>query len=58
MVALDIGQIQLKAKFKEVYDIPVLHYSEILALALGVDPVELALRSHKIKADKVLEKIA
>lgn len=57
-VALDIGQIQVKAKFKEVYDLPILHYSELLALALGVAPEELALRSHKIKADKVLEKIA
>jgi len=56
-VALDIGQIQVKSKFSEVYDMPILHYSELLALALGVDPKELALRSHKIKIDKVLEKI-
>ena len=57
-VALDIGQIQVKGKFQEVYDMPILHYSELLALALGVAPEELALRSHKIKTDKVLEKIA
>lgn len=56
-VALDIGQIQVKSKFNEVYDMPILHYSELLALALGVDPKELALRAHKIKIDKVLEKI-
>lgn len=56
-VALDIGQIQVKSKFNEVYDMPILHYSELLALALGVDPEELALRTHKIKTDKVLEKI-
>jgi len=57
-VALDIGQIQVKSKFNEVYDMPILHYSELLALALGVDPEELALRSHKVKTDTVLEKIA
>ncbi len=57
-VALDIGQIQVRSKFKEVYDMPILHYSELIALALGVDPNELGLRSHKIKADKVIEKIA
>jgi heterodisulfide reductase subunit B len=56
-VALDIGQIQVKSKYGEVYDMPVLHYSELLALALGVAPEELALRSHKVKTDKVLEKI-
>ncbi|UCE96242.1 MAG: CoB--CoM heterodisulfide reductase subunit B, partial [Candidatus Bathyarchaeota archaeon] len=42
-VALDIGQVQIRAKFSENYDMPVLHYSELLALALGVDPQELAL---------------
>jgi heterodisulfide reductase subunit B len=57
-VALDIGQIQVKSKFKEVYDMPILHYSELIALALGVDPSDLALRSHKVKIDKVLQKIA
>jgi heterodisulfide reductase subunit B len=57
-VALDIGQIQVKSKFNEVYDMPILHYSELLALALGVEPEELALRTHKIKTNKILEKIA
>lgn len=57
-VALDIGQIQVKAKFQETYDMPVLHYSELLALALGIDPKELALQTHKIKTDKVLNKIS
>lgn len=56
-VALDIGQIQVKSKYNEVYDMPVLHYSELLALALGVAPEELALRSHKVKTDKIIEKI-
>lgn len=56
-VALDIGQLQLKSKLGEIYDIPILHYSELIALALGVDHGELVLRSHKIKVDKVIEKI-
>jgi heterodisulfide reductase subunit B len=56
-VALDIGQLQVKSKFNEVYDMPILHYSELIALALGVNPDELALRSHKIKTDKIIEKI-
>ncbi len=56
-VALDIGQMQVRSKFNENYDIPVLHYSELLALALGVDPKQLALDTHKIKTDKVVNKI-
>ncbi len=57
-VALDIGQMQVKAKFQETYDMPVIHYSELLALALGVDPKELALQTHRIKTDKILSKIS
>ncbi len=56
-VALDIGQIQVRSKFNENYEIPVLHYSELLALALGIDPRELALQTHKIKTDKIVNKI-
>ena len=56
-VALDIGQIQIRSKFQETYDMPVLHYSELLAMALGIDPEELALETHKVKVDKVLSKI-
>ncbi len=57
-VALDIGQIQMKGKFKETYDMPVLHYSELLALALGVDPKDIAPEIHRIKIDKVVNKIS
>ena len=48
----------MKSKFNQVYDLPIIHYSELLALVLGVEPDELALRSHKVKTDKVIEKIA
>lgn len=57
-VALDIGQVQVKGKFQENYDMPVMHYSELLALALGTDSSELALQTHKIKVDKLLSKIS
>jgi len=56
-VALDIGQIQIRSKFQETYNMPVLHYSELLALALGIDAKELALETHKIKVDKIVSKI-
>ena len=56
-IALDLGQLQIRSKFKEEFDMPVLHYSELLSLALGIDPRELALESHKVKTDKILSKI-
>jgi heterodisulfide reductase subunit B len=57
-IALDIGQIQLRSKLNETYNMPVLHYSELLALSLGIDPKELALDTHKIKIDKIIRKIS
>jgi heterodisulfide reductase subunit B len=57
-VALDLGQLQIKSKFNETFDIPVLHYSELLGLALGIDPKEMALETHKIKTDKIVSKIS
>ncbi len=56
-VALDMGQLQIKHKLNKTYDMPIIHYSELLSLALGIDPNELALETHKIKVDNVLSKI-
>jgi heterodisulfide reductase subunit B len=57
-IALDLGQLQMKSKLNETFDMPVLHYSELLALALGIDPKEMALETHKVKAEKVIHKIS
>ena len=56
-IALDMGQLQIRSKFNETFDMPVLHYSELLALALGIDPQEMALKTHRISTDKVTCKI-
>jgi heterodisulfide reductase subunit B len=56
-IALDMGQIQIKSKFNETFDMPVFHYSELLALALGIAPEEMALQTHRVKTDKVISKI-
>ncbi len=56
-IALDMGQLQIKSKLKEEYNMPVMHYAELLSIALGIDPEELSLNSHKIKVDGILNKI-
>jgi len=56
-IALDIGQLQVRSKFNDVYEMPIVHYSELLSLALGTAPKELALEAHKIKIDKIISKI-
>ncbi|MBC7129780.1 CoB--CoM heterodisulfide reductase subunit B [Candidatus Bathyarchaeota archaeon] len=56
-LTLDLGQVLIKSTYKEEYNLPIIHYAELLSLSLGVDPKELALEIHKIKLDKILEKI-
>jgi heterodisulfide reductase subunit B len=57
-LTLDLGQMLIKTTYKEEYNMPIIHYAELLSLSLGVEPKELALDFHKVKIDKILEKIA
>lgn len=57
-LTLDLGQVLMKSTFHEEYNMPILHYTELLSLALGIEPRELALDFHKIKLDTILSKIA
>jgi heterodisulfide reductase subunit B len=56
-LTLDFGQAMIKSTYKEEYNMPIIHYAELLSLSLGVEPKELALDFHRVKIDKVLEKI-
>jgi heterodisulfide reductase subunit B2 len=52
----DLNQGLIERTFGEKYDLPVLYYSELLALALGVPASELGLHLHRAKVDRLLEK--
>lgn len=56
-LTLDLGQMLIKSTYHEEYNIPVIHYTELLSLALSIDPKELALDFHKIRVDSILNKI-
>jgi len=53
----DLGQKLVERKYKETYNLPTLTYSELLGLGMGFSAEELGLQTHRIKIDKLLEKI-
>ena len=53
----DRGQIEIEEKFGIKYGLPVLHYCELLGLAQGMSPQELALDLHAVSCEPFLEKV-
>lgn len=54
---LDLGQVMAKRKFNKTLSTPVVFYSQLLGLALGIAPKDLGLDTvHKIKTSSLLEK--
>lgn len=53
----DMNQVRIEKMFNESYGIPVLHYTQLLGLALGLQPDELALNELRVDYSKVLEHV-
>jgi heterodisulfide reductase subunit B len=53
----DANQIRVERMFNEKYGIPVLHYTQLLGLAMGVPPAELGFDELRVSPGKILGKI-
>ncbi len=53
----DIKQPELSKIHGTKYDLPVVYITELLALAMGVSPEDIGLKFHRIRLNRVLEKI-
>ena len=51
---LDLQQLGLKDSYGEVYDLPVLFYPQILALAMGLSEEEIGLEMNRVPAQGIL----
>ncbi|MEM1550751.1 MAG: CoB--CoM heterodisulfide reductase iron-sulfur subunit B family protein [Candidatus Bathyarchaeia archaeon] len=56
-IMYDMNQVRAERMFNEKYDVPVLHYTQILGLAMSMPPEELGFDELRIKPSKILEKL-
>lgn len=54
---LEGNQRLVERRFSEFYDMPVLHYPQLLGLAMDIPPEELALRDLRVRPDKILSSL-
>jgi heterodisulfide reductase subunit B len=54
-VALALARIE--KTFNETYGIPILHYPQLLGLAMGLTPEELAFNELRVNAQKILKQV-
>jgi heterodisulfide reductase subunit B len=56
IMQLEIGQIKLRELDKN-FDLPVLHYVDLLGLSMGLNQEELGFELRRITVDSVLNKL-
>lgn len=50
----DTNQLRMERMFNKTFGIPVLHYPQLLGIAMGIDPQELALKELRVDPTKIL----
>jgi heterodisulfide reductase subunit B len=56
-IMYDTNELRIERMFNEVYSIPVLHYTQLLGLAMGMTPEELAFNDLRVDVSKLLQQV-
>lgn len=51
---LDMGQLEIKRHLNEEYNLPVLHFAELLRIAMGIKLEDWEIKAHRIPITKIL----
>jgi len=57
-IMYDTNELRIEKTFNEVYGIPILHYPQLLGLAMGMKPEELAFNELRVDVSKILTKVS
>jgi heterodisulfide reductase subunit B len=56
-IMYDTNELRIEKLYNETYNIPILHYPQLIGLALGLKPEELAFNDLKVDPKNLLEQI-
>lgn len=56
-IMFDTNELRIERLFNETYGIPVLHYPQLLGLAMGIPPEELAFNDLRVGTSKIFQVI-
>jgi heterodisulfide reductase subunit B len=56
-IMYDTNELRIEKMFNEVYGIPILHYPQLLGLAMGMRPEDLAFSELRVDVSKILSKV-
>jgi heterodisulfide reductase subunit B len=56
-IMYDTNELRIEKMFNEVYGIPVLHYTQLLGLAMGIPAEELAFNELRVDCSKILGQV-
>ncbi|MCJ7424915.1 CoB--CoM heterodisulfide reductase iron-sulfur subunit B family protein [Candidatus Bathyarchaeota archaeon] len=56
-IMYDTNELRIEKMFNETYGIPVLHYPQLLGLAMGLKPEELGFNELRVDVSKILSKV-
>jgi len=56
-IMYDTNELRIEKTFNETYGIPILHYPQLLGLAMGIPCEELAFNDLRVDASKILKQV-